>query len=233
MGMMTTEIQIKTAKCQECQTIHTYEDFGAYTICPQHCDDCAKIINQRVEVSRKREGWQNRYAKSLPAGYHGATPTKVSAALTPALAWKATSHHGGVGIIGPSGFGKSSAIACLLYTLKEPFLWWSGTEARDAATEAASADRDREGARARWGLAMRISILILDDISQSRMTEAWSAKLFDLLETRMGAGLPTIWTSQIALTELREKIIRQNGGDLAQADAISRRLAQHSLVLTA
>ena len=80
---------------------------------------------------------------------------------------------------------------------------------------------------------MQVPILVLDEISQGKLTEAWSSRLFDLLETRLGAGLPTLWTSQIPLPEIRAKIVRQNGGDQAQADAISRRLAQHTLVLKA
>jgi DNA replication protein DnaC len=124
-------------------------------------------------------------------------------------------------------------MACLLFNLKTPFIWWSGTEARDAAIEAATADKDRDGANRRWEHAMRVAILVLDDISQGKMTEAWSSKLFDLLETRLGSGLPTLWTSQITLPDLRAKIVRQNGGDQAQAEAISRRLAQHSFILKA
>jgi hypothetical protein len=55
--------------------------------------------------------------------------------------------------------------------------------------------------------------------------------VFDLLETRLGNKLPVFWTSQIPLADIRAKIIRQNNGDIAQAEAISRRLAQHSLIL--
>ena len=93
------------------------------------------------------------------------------------------------------------------------------------------ADRGRDAARAQWEHAMRVPLLVIDDISQGRMTEAWSAKLFDLLETRLGGGLPTLWTSQIPIFELKAKICQQNGGDIAQAEAITRRLSQHSLVV--
>jgi DNA replication protein DnaC len=197
------------------------------------CDDCGEILNETFKISQEREKWNRYFNEHLPNGYRSATPAMVSPHFASALEWRAAIKHGGLGLVGPSGAGKSSAITCLLYRLKLPFLWWSGTEARDAATEAATADRDREGARRRWDLAARIPILVLDDISQGRMTEAWSAKLFDLLETRMGGGLPTLWTSQISLPDLRAKIARQNGGDTEQADAISRRLAQHSLTLKA
>jgi DNA replication protein DnaC len=92
--------------------------------------------------------------------------------------------------------------------------------------------KDREGARRRWEHAMTVPVLALDDVSQGKMTESWSSSLFDLLETRLGNRLPTVWSSQITLPEIRDKIICQNGGDTAQAEAISRRLGQHSLIVT-
>lgn len=195
------------------------------------CDACEVKQSQSWRLGEQRRIWANLYAARIPKGYAGADPSKVQLWYAGALTWKAHDHHGGLGLIGPAGAGKSSALACLLWTLEQPFLWWSGTEARDAAIEAATADKDREGARRRWEHAMSIPVLALDDISQGKLTEAWSSKLFDILETRLSAGLPTLWTSQIPLAEIRAKIVRQNGSDSAQADAISRRLAQHSLVL--
>ncbi|MFT3991730.1 MAG: ATP-binding protein [Luteolibacter sp.] len=139
-----------------------------------------------------------------------------------------------MGLIGNSGAGKSCALSCVIQRLRKPFLWWSGTEARDAAIDAATADnKSREGHRQAWEHAMRVPLLALDDISQGKMTEAWSSKLFDLLETRLSNGLPTLWTSQISMSNFRSQIAHQNGGDVAQAEAISRRLNQHSHVIKA
>ena len=91
----------------------------------------------------------------------------------------------------------------------------------------------RADSRAKWEHANRVPLLVLDDIGQGKMTEGWSATLFGLLEARLSNSRPVLWTSQISMPNLREKIARQNGGDEAQADAITRRLSQHSLVLTA
>jgi DNA replication protein DnaC len=167
----------------------------------------------------------------IPQGYAASRPDKIGDYFRPALGWSAAKKHGGIGLIGEAGAGKSSAIACLLWTLEQPFVWWSGTEARDAAIEAATADKDREGANRRWEHAMRVPLLVVDDISQGKLTESWSSKLFDILETRLGSGLPTLWTSQIPIADIKAKIVRQNGGDVAQAEAITRRMSQHSLVL--
>lgn len=195
------------------------------------CDPCAEIQATTFEANRREASWRKYFSERLPDGYKIAKEDRIAEAFKSVSLWSPRIKHGGIGLIGRSGAGKSCAIAALLMGLQRPFLWWSGTEARDAAIDAATADRDREGARRRWEQGMSIPILVLDDASQGKMTEAWSSKLFDLLETRMSSSLPTFWTSQIDLPDLRAKISRQNGGDDAQAEAISRRLSQHSLIL--
>jgi DNA replication protein DnaC len=195
------------------------------------CDGCELRQAERWASGEKQRIWWRLLRARCPDGYVSAEPEKVASEYRASLGWQAKTHHGGLGLIGGSGSGKSCAVACVLKQLRRPFVWWSGTEARDAATDAATADRDREGARRKWEHAMTVPLLVLDDISQGRMTEAWSSKLFDLLETRLGGGLATLWTSQCSLADLRTKIVRQNGGDSDQAAAISRRLAQHSLIL--
>ncbi len=224
---------LKSAQCPTCGTTHEFEPCDALPDCVPLCDACDRHQAATWKLGEKRRIWRKHYVSRLPKGYLLAEPEKVPPWFVPALKWTASEHHGGMGLIGDSGAGKSCAMACRLWTLETPFLWWSGTEARDAAIEVATADKDREGASRRWEHAMRVEILVIDDISQGRMTEAWSSKLFDILETRLSNGLPTLWTCQVPPDDLRAKIIRQNGGDTAQADAIERRLAQHSLVLKA
>jgi hypothetical protein len=229
--MIMTTPSLKTEACPACGTPHEFECCEFLPKIVPICDACAAIQAATWESEQRRKAWRNLFLSRCPKGYWDSKPEIVSLMLAPALQWSQAKHHGGLGLIGESNAGKSSAVACRLWTLEKPFLWWSGTEARDAATEAASAEKNREEARRRWHHATTVEVLVIDDISQGKMTEAWSSKLFDLLESRMGAGLPTFWTSQIPLERLRAKIVRQNGGDSAQADAISRRLGQHSLVL--
>lgn len=222
---------VKTGKCPKCGGEVEFEPSQWLPKIVPLCDGCELKQTENWASDQRREIWRRLYVARLPDGYVKSNRYKVERFYQPALAWTPVANHGGLGLIGDAGSGKSSAMACLLWTLETPFLWWSGTEARDAAIEAATADKDREGANRRWEHAMRIPLLVIDDISQGRLTEAWSSKLFDLLETRLGGALPTLWTSQISIAELKAKIIRQNGQDSAQAEAITRRLAQHSLVL--
>ena len=223
----------KTISCPHCGTPHTIEVCDMFPRAIPPCDDCAVVQSENYASNQGRETWERMLYDNMPSGYRVATPEKIPRTYVEALAWRAETKYGGLGLIGPSGLGKSFTLACVVYHQKRAFRWLSGTEARDAAIEAAAAERDREGARRKWQNAMRTAILVIDDISQSRFTDAWSSKLYDLLETRMSHRLPTLWTSQISLPDLRAKIARQNGGDTEQAEAISRRLAQHSRILNA
>jgi len=218
--------------CPHCASPVDYEPVGFLPKIVPLCDACEARQTETWAETEQRKAWQRHFQARMPFIYQQADPLRVPACFQQALAWTPEGgKQGGLGIIGQPGAGKSCALACRLFTLGRSFRWWSGTEAREAAVEAASAEKDREGATRRWEAAMRVPILVLDDISQARFTEAWSSRLFDLLETRLSQGLPVLWTSQIPLDELRRKIFRQNGGDLGQAEAISRRLSQHSLIL--
>ncbi|MFD0894208.1 hypothetical protein KBB96_09360 [Luteolibacter ambystomatis] len=218
-----------------CPHCHTALDLPAspflQNITPA-CDPCAARLNEALAIGQAAAAWTTLLHTRMPAGYRTAFPERVPAAYAAALHWTPTgAHPGGIGLIGRSGLGKSCAIACLLRALRMPFLWWSGTGARDAHLESVTADRDRPGARRRWEHGGSVPILILDDISQGKMTESWSSALFGLLESRVSAGLPTFWTCQTDLPALRAKIHRQNEGDMPQAQAITRRLAHHTLLL--
>lgn len=221
------------AACPRCGTEIEFEPCELLPKVIPICDPCGEIQAEEFAQAGRIQRWTDTVNARLPEGYRVASREKVRDDYTSAFSWAPETKHGGIGLIGASGRGKSCAIAALVMGLQRPFLWWSGTEARDAAIDASMADRDREGCRQRWERSMRVPILVLDDISQSKMTEAWSSRLFDLLETRLSTNLPTFWTSQMELPDLRSKISRQNGGDTAQAEAISRRLSQHSLILRA
>lgn len=228
-----TDQSTVSGSCPHCRTPVDYEPCALLPKVVPLCDPCGERQAETFAAEQRAASWRRYFAGKLPRGYQIARLDRIAPVFAEAISWSSSENPTGIGLIGESGTGKTCTIAALLRVLERPFLWWSGTEARDAAIDAATADKDREGCRRRWEQGMTIPILVLDDISQGKMTEAWSAKLFDLLETRTASALPTFWTSQIDLPDLRAKIGRQNGGDDAQADAISRRLSQHSLILGA
>ncbi len=223
--------KMTTAPCPHCGKLHEFELWMLkYKVPP--CDPCAEIQDEKKKKSLAPTPWDVTYRKKLPLDYQRAETGRILPCYAAALDWTAEEYRGGVGLIGPSGSGKSCAMACLLWKLETKFIWWSGTEAREIATLSAMSGHSGHGeAYKKWQKALEVPILVLDDISQGRMTEAWSSKLFDLMEMRKSRGLPTFWTSQITLPELREKMARQNGNDDKQGHATSRRLGQHALVL--
>ncbi|RYD46402.1 MAG: hypothetical protein EOP85_07510 [Verrucomicrobiaceae bacterium] len=231
MGM-NESVEMTSAPCPECGKIHEFDTWMlVYKKIPL-CDPCEEIRNENERKRRAPKTWDDKFGKRMPLDYQRAETGRIAHCYTAALDWTAEAYRGGVGLIGPSGLGKSCAMACLLRKLETDFIWWSGTEAREVATlSALSSHSAHEESYRKWQKALTTPILMLDDVSQGRMTEAWSSKLFDLMEMRKSRCLPTFWTSQLTLPELREKMARQNGNDTAQAEATSRRLAQHSLVL--
>ncbi len=233
MGMNSSG-EMTTAPCPDCGKIHEFERWMLDYVKIPHCAACTEIRNEKVRKMLAPMTWDEKFRKRMPLDYQRAESDRILPCYAAALDWNAEEYRGGVGLIGPSGSGKSCAMACLLWKLEKNFIWWSGTEAREVATlSAMSGHSGHEEAYKKWQKAMTIPILVVDDISQGRMTEAWSSRFFDLMEMRKSRCLPTFWTSQLTLPALRDKMARQNGGDAEQAMAISRRLGQHSLVLHA
>jgi DNA replication protein DnaC len=189
------------------------------------CDVCAERQETEYEARMRSERWIANLRSNMPESYRNATPGQIPAALKPAYGWSQTKYPNGMGVVGESGIGKSCAVACLVAWLKYPFYWWSGTEARQIAIEAATGDSGITGPFAQWKSAMhRMPLLVIDDIAQAKFTESWASALYQLLEARSSNHLPTIWTMQITGSELLKKISDQNGGDHAQAKAIIRRM---------
>lgn len=220
--------------CPICGKVHRFDPFWGGKKTVPLCDPCEEWQELHGVGKKKALTWEDSYRQAMPDEYQLAEIGKIPPCYASALDWTAGQYRGGLGLIGPSGEGKSCAIACLLRELKQRFIWLSGAEARDAATQSAMTDHPKHAdACILWEKALKIPILVLDDITQGVMTTAWSSKLLALLETRKSRGLPTFWTSQMPLPELREKLGRQNGGDDHQADAISRRLGQDTLKLEA
>jgi DNA replication protein DnaC len=226
-----TAIQLKIAPCPKCAWTVEFEPCSWLPKVVPLCPSCEVKQDQQWAKGEATRKWRKLYAARCPERYALARPDRVSERYRQILQWDQEAHGGGAGLVGVAGSGKSSAVACLMDQLRIPFLWISGTDARDLSNRAVSGDGEKSGDMAKWRYAHNADFLVLDDISQARFTEAWSSRLFGLLEDRLSHERPTIWTSQLALTDLKYKIYTQNGGDLEQAEAISRRLGQHSLKL--
>lgn len=224
------------AKCPECQAqviveaeqvqamreLRLVHLLDSEIVC-ESCEGKQALAEKRETEKRERE----RFLAKLPLEYRDADPNRCAEWCRPAVA----SRHLRLGIIGPAGSGKSSALACHLKQRSEPFIWVTATRLRDIATKSAT-----EGGE--WAAKMeklrRVKVLAIDDLSQPKFTEAFASSFFDLLEHRNANRLAVVWTCQKSLPELRRKIAEQSGSkdpDFDQADAISRRLIQDGLKL--
>ena len=148
-----------------------------------------------------------------------------------------------VAIMGPSGSGKSCAMAVHIMQRRQSFLWLTSNEVREITTEAA-----KKGGE--WTMKLermrKVAVLVIDDLSQVKFTDTFSGELYQLLEFRNKHRLAVLWTSQKDLGALRIKIAEQvyrdkyqaapthpNQLDTDQAFAITRRLGQDAIKLEA
>jgi hypothetical protein len=213
-----------TNPCPRCSAPVEYEPCADLPGVVPICEACEPLAAAEWDAKEKHRKWQ-AMLENMPTNYRKAIPSKIPPQLDGVMGWDRFAFPHGLGVIGTSGMGKSCAVACLVAWLKMPFRWMSGTEIRELSIQAAKSDDAMTGAKRRWNDAMHATpLLVIDDIAQAKFTESWASALYDLLEARTGNHLPTIWTMQITGAELRAKIIAQNGGDKAQAQAIIRRM---------
>ena len=192
------------------------------------CDPCdAKRESQAAIAQGPAQVWK----RCLPEKYHAAQREHVDARLMPALAWDAGTAPSGLGITGPVGLGKTMTMALALLGLGR-FRWVTGTALREVAITAASGDGgERLEARRLWERYLEAPILAIDDLDKAKFSEAWASKLFELLESRTSRCRPVFWTANHGPGQLAARITKQSD-DAFAGEAIERRLAQHSTVIS-
>src|SRR5690242_1290487 len=132
-----THQAIVSGSCPRCGTQVDYEPCEVLPKIVPICDSCAEQQSATFKSDQLAATWRRYFAAKLPQGYQIARRDRIALGFTPALFWSISQKPTGIGLIGKSGAGKSCTIAALLRGLEQRFLWWSGTEARDAAIDAA------------------------------------------------------------------------------------------------
>lgn len=234
---METALLTRTTSCPLCGGSFTREAmiFGGrelYANVPCLCPKCDADRARAVSSSKAtfRELWE----RTVPEDYQSATPQQVPAALRDAIRWQPLPNQKGLGIHGPSGHGKSHAMALLALHLEIPFEWITGAAMRQLATDAAMLDgRARDAARRRLSELRECRLLIIDDIAEVKFTEAWADRLFEVLEYRNSTRRLTCWTAQHGPGQIADRIAAGRGVDPGTGEAIERRLCQHHAVLRA
>ena len=186
------------------------------------CPDCEKTNTVDPEPP-----FEKLWRKNVPEDYHKATPERVRESLRGALAWR-PGRQKGIGIYGPSNSGKTHALALAVRGLERIFRWTTGPAMRQLAIDAAMLDgEDRAEARKRLATLRDTPLLVIDDIAEAKFTEAWTDKLFEILEHRNGRRLITCWTAQHGPGQLCRII----GG--SSGEALERRLCQDHALFSA
>jgi DNA replication protein DnaC len=234
--MEQSSIMTRTTPCPICQTPVTREAVmfmgrelyaGLACLC-QACDDKRALEEATAKAAKSfRDAWE----KIVPASYQAAKIEAVSAELQKAATWLPKVGQTGLGIHGPSGCGKTHCMALMALSAAIPFRWMTGAALRALALNAAMLDgADRDDARKTLSALRNVPMLVIDDLAEVKFTEAFAEKLFELLEHRNTSLLLTCWTAQHGPGRLAAKIAAGNGVDQGTADAIERRLVQHSVI---
>lgn len=228
---MNPEPMTRTVNCEICREPMTVDRcflFGRelFTAAKLLCDLCGAEHERATAQKRADDEWALRKQR-IPHSYRAADGVHPNHQID---GWKLSSYPCGLGIVGPSGTGKSWSLAALICRLRMPFVWVSSVELKDIATLAAAGVSDvvRETNRLRWEAACNTPVLALDDLHQATISQAWTSRLFDLLETRTNADLPTLWTSQLAPVAFGDLI---HAHDPARGEAIARRLTDKTLII--
>lgn len=194
---------------------------------PCLCPTCDQAKQREAEEKRLANTFRGQWAKQVPEDYQDAVPEKVRRCYAKALDWKPTPRQKGVGIYGPSGTGKTHAMALLVLALETPFRWIAGARFRQIAIDAATMDGGaKEDARKELATMRDIPLLVIDDLAEVKFTEAWADKLFEILEYRNSTRRLTMWTAQHGPGQLAAKV-SSGGVDRGTGEAIERRLTQH------
>jgi hypothetical protein len=196
------------------------------------CDGCEATREAAAAAADARSVHLARWREIVPDDYHRATVEDVPTALRLCLEWRPAEGCRRMGIVGDAGKGKTMVVALLVKDFLTQFQWTNGFAARSIYTKAVTADEtERKAASKAWLRLVETPLLVLDDVDKGNFTEAWASALFDLLESRNGKQLSTIWTANLGPGRLAAKIGRC--GDPEMANAIERRLCMGAKLIHA
>lgn len=199
------------------------ERWGAIPIL---CDSCS-LLPEPPQESPIVQNWK----RQVPAEYQTGTLPNTSPAVA-ALQWNPEQSRG-LAVYGVPGIGKSTAVAILTKKLGLRLSWVNGMRLREVATEMSMGDHtdDRAAAISQWRWWERVPLLVVDDIDKARFTEAYTTRLFGLLETRRNNLRPIIWTGNLGPGALCRQIA-DGCGNVPLAQSVERRLFQNFTIVS-
>lgn len=202
------------------------EFLGVEMFKPIYCDPCAiKLSDEYDRESEERERqaisernivrWNKICAELYRDTDHARLPQKP---LQRALAWRFGPR--GLVLYGSSGAGKTRILYCVLRRLFDEG-WrmqiYTGAEFKRAYAQAAG-----KGDGEKWVDKIgSLDILAIDDLGQTKMTDASEEAFLDVLELRARTQKPTLFTTQYTGDILVKQFTREERGH-----AVGRRLRE-------
>lgn len=195
---------IETRACDDCGQITDYEPldacgFDLLSTLPHYCQTCTEKLEaaEREETARRlREKREAAWIATVPKKYR---ETDIAHRGFPAAIWKrlrSVDLNRSIGLIGPSGRGKTRLLALLAKRAIADDLfvgWCPATSFQWAAQN--QWDENHGGDVKKWLKRWQdCNVLFLDDLGKHRWTEAVESEFFALIDLRSSRGLPIHWT---------------------------------------
>jgi|GEM_PF-1705783 len=225
--------------CEVCSTCFITERFffGKSEFTSTCCNSCqnekdAKREQERVEEDNRRaeEARIKLFESEVPPLFRS-TPTELidPILLNAADSWAYSPK--GLGFIGETGTGKTSAIVRVLERMSKEgksICLITATELSELSATANQYDdeKKREKANQRLKQAKSSDIMFLDDLGKGKLTERGESTLFDLVDHRYSHQLPVFWTSNSSAEAMLKKLSPDRGL------ALVRRLTDTSIIIS-
>ncbi len=225
--------------CETCGTTFDYEPamFGGREIFkPLFCDACIEIHRAKEDEEKardrlgaRREAWR----EMCPSAYRKTDLTHpgLSKAVREALdRWHPKTGRS-LGLCGPTGMGKTRLSFSRLENLyMEGWdVFFISSKKLERMVHWKFSDDHLEKSEAQ-GISLRVRtcrILLLDDLGKEKFTERVAGEAYDLVEHRTSNDMPIIWTCNVGMKTLKERLGEEHG------DATVRRLLEFSEVTKA
>lgn len=178
-----------------------------------HAEECVAKHDADVKAERdaeyermqaeELEARRRAYVEQVPAIYHRKAriaPASTAHLIEELAEWNAEQS---LYLHGPSSSGKSHQVACLMHRVagRHTFEWHS-TRRLLADAQAAIGSKGKRETPAIIGNPLACRVLVLNDVFAERATEWAATTIGNLVDARYEAGLPIVFTSNVAPSEI-------------------------------